>query len=298
MLDHEKIQSLIDNKILTGIKNVSSSGWMTANCPFHSESNPSFGININTGQYNCFACGAGGNSFISFFKKIKRHYGIEFKNDAESLAHSINHHIQNIQIPKKNTNEERKFIMSQKMLDMFVDPSGEYIKERIKNEDIINLFEIKFSKRLNKYFIPIRDKENEMVGYVIRQFSEPKYLYNKDFPKKQTLFGINHIDKKKNVCIITEGPLDVVKSFDNGYRNAIGILGAKMSEEQEKMILRYFDKAIIATDNDKAGKIAMKHCYERLNKKIKVKRFSWITGRKDLGELSKQEMDLELKNLK
>lgn len=30
-------------------------------CPFHKESNPSFGISMKTGEYNCFACGAKGH---------------------------------------------------------------------------------------------------------------------------------------------------------------------------------------------------------------------------------------------
>ncbi|MBQ9298114.1 MAG: AAA family ATPase [Clostridia bacterium] len=30
-------------------------------CPFHSESNPSFGINFKTGAYNCFSCGTSGH---------------------------------------------------------------------------------------------------------------------------------------------------------------------------------------------------------------------------------------------
>lgn len=34
-------------------------------CPFHKESNPSFGINTETGLYNCFSCGAKGH--ISHF---------------------------------------------------------------------------------------------------------------------------------------------------------------------------------------------------------------------------------------
>ena len=42
-------------------------GW-TANmrCPFHDEDRPSFGVNLRTGAFKCFACGAAGGSAIDF----------------------------------------------------------------------------------------------------------------------------------------------------------------------------------------------------------------------------------------
>lgn len=41
-------------------------------CPFHKENNPSFGINMNTGAYHCFACGAKGH--IKNFSNSLRSY--------------------------------------------------------------------------------------------------------------------------------------------------------------------------------------------------------------------------------
>lgn len=41
-------------------------------CPFHKENNPSFGINIETGLYNCFACGAKGH-ISKIAKNLREH---------------------------------------------------------------------------------------------------------------------------------------------------------------------------------------------------------------------------------
>ena len=40
--------------------------WVMMLCPFHDEHNPSFGIHLDHGGYNCLACGVKGNwdSFI------------------------------------------------------------------------------------------------------------------------------------------------------------------------------------------------------------------------------------------
>lgn len=52
-------------------------------CPFHEEKNPSFGANIETGQYKCFSCGATGNA-ITFLAQIK---GIDTKEAWKELNH-------------------------------------------------------------------------------------------------------------------------------------------------------------------------------------------------------------------
>ena len=57
-------------------------------CPFHNDTNSSFSVDLATGKYDCFACGASGN-YIGFiarqdgistkeaFKKILREHGVE-----------------------------------------------------------------------------------------------------------------------------------------------------------------------------------------------------------------------------
>ena len=41
----------------------------TALCPFHNDRNPSFSVNLKSGAYLRFACGACGNSILSFHIK-------------------------------------------------------------------------------------------------------------------------------------------------------------------------------------------------------------------------------------
>ena len=37
-------------------------------CPFHNDTNSSFSVDLNTGKYDCFACGASGN-YIGFIAR-------------------------------------------------------------------------------------------------------------------------------------------------------------------------------------------------------------------------------------
>lgn len=40
--------------------------WISVNCCFHEDSNPSLRLNIQTGAFRCFGCGAKGGSIIAF----------------------------------------------------------------------------------------------------------------------------------------------------------------------------------------------------------------------------------------
>ena len=49
-----------------------SKTWSMILCPFHDDTNPSLGINLNIGCFNCFACGTKGGDLIAFHMKFKK----------------------------------------------------------------------------------------------------------------------------------------------------------------------------------------------------------------------------------
>src|SRR5437764_7490180 len=61
-----------------------SRGWARVRCPFHQpDRNPSFGVNLNSGGFYCFSCGAKGGDVIAF---IMLRDGIAFKEAAVRLG--------------------------------------------------------------------------------------------------------------------------------------------------------------------------------------------------------------------
>lgn len=61
------------------------SGWNDGGlCPLHSDNKPgSFRVNLITGAYKCFACGAAGGDIIAFVMGL---YGLEFLEALTKLA--------------------------------------------------------------------------------------------------------------------------------------------------------------------------------------------------------------------
>ena len=54
-----------------------------ARCCFHDDHHPSLSINLHTGAFKCFACGAHGGDVVAF--QMKR-YHQDFKSAAQSLG--------------------------------------------------------------------------------------------------------------------------------------------------------------------------------------------------------------------
>ncbi|MBR0491176.1 MAG: hypothetical protein IJJ82_03910 [Clostridia bacterium] len=61
-----------------------SNGSLQMCCPFHKESNPSFGINMTTGEYHCFTCGAKGH-ISKFSNNLMVHIVAETIEDIDNF---------------------------------------------------------------------------------------------------------------------------------------------------------------------------------------------------------------------
>jgi len=55
----------------------------TSLCPFHNERHPSFSVNLKSGAFFCFSCGASGGDIIAFH--MKRH-NLNFINACKDLG--------------------------------------------------------------------------------------------------------------------------------------------------------------------------------------------------------------------
>ncbi len=57
--------------------------WAKAICSFHEDHNPSMSINVETGAYRCFACGARGGGVVDFYMQL---HDVDFKTAAKALG--------------------------------------------------------------------------------------------------------------------------------------------------------------------------------------------------------------------
>lgn len=65
-----------------GIKVCEGKEWINVLCPFHAENNPSFGVNMRSGGFNCFGCGVKGGDILSYHQQM---YELTFIQALEAI---------------------------------------------------------------------------------------------------------------------------------------------------------------------------------------------------------------------
>jgi DNA primase len=61
---------------------VNRNGWASAPCPFHEDRTPSLSVNVETGRFRCFGCGAHGD-LVDF---VRQRHGLGFREALRYLG--------------------------------------------------------------------------------------------------------------------------------------------------------------------------------------------------------------------
>lgn len=271
---------------------------VTIYCPFHQNKNtPSFYINKKTGLWQCFnpSCGKKGN-FRQLYRQITgKAYGKNTNLDPAALK-------------KELENSLRPVIADQEITidTLVVDYDSEDAKkkfisfiERGLNIKTLQYFDVCFSEAKSRVVIPVRNASYKIVGLIGRATStdqEPRYLYNTGFKRAVVLFNIQNA-KNYDSVIVVEGSVDAMKVHQAGFPNVVATLGAQVSVQQVKLLKKYFDKIIIFSDNDDAGK-AMKDAIISSCCGKEIYSAEVPEGAKDPGELSVEEIQKSIDNKK
>lgn len=155
-------------------------------------------------------------------------------------------------------------------------------------------------KMYGRAVVPVYDEDYNYVGCVGRTTNDayqPKWINSDKFKKTLYLYGYNITKKyaqKKGALFLVEGQGDVWKLYQSGIKNAAGIFGSHLGEDQ----LIILEKSgvldiVILTDNDAAGEKAALQIKERGGR-----RFNYIRPKfeaKDVGDMTEQEINEVIK---
>jgi len=170
--------------------------------------------------------------------------------------------------------------MSEMAYEFFMSPPGK-MPTNIQKEtvDWYGVFERTWGYYSNRVVIPFFMKE-ELVGFCAidilgrenwlaqhpmkTEDDYKKVLYPSNFLSGNCLFGFDACEKGAELLVITEGARDVMKLAQEGFGNAVAILGSFMSDAQFELITELAPKKIaLMFDGDSAGidttgRVAMK----------------------------------------
>ncbi len=271
-------------------------------CPFHNNTNTySFSINIVNGAWLCFnpSCGESG-SLIDLVKKILN------KNDFQSLRFIMSHANQD----QDSFDEELRAMLedkpdfvefSQQTLDKLYSELGankdarEYFLSRKISEESMHYFKLGYSSNLGMVIVPVHSPDGIPVGLVGRSISDKRFKNSTNLPKNKTMFNIHRAKKIGSNVIIVESAFDAIRIHQAGFPNVVATLGGHISKENISSLNRYFNRIIIMTDADEAGRKLGSNISDRLRNKELL----WASheygkiyphGAKDAGDMSDDEI--------
>lgn len=279
-------------------------------CPFHGDINPSMKIDLVNGTFYCFGCGLSGNAydFVKAAEKDKCLNDLEYllltfkiikSNKIEKIQYIQGNVIDKSPEYYKESLEEAKYYYeSLRTINWkkdeykdIIDHARKYMIDRGFTLNTLNNCKAKYTYNDSyEVIFPMYDNK-KFKGWVCRTTKKDiekkrKYLYNTGFHRRTTLVGDYRGQK---VVYIVEGYMDWLKARQFGIKNAVAILGWKMTQEQEIKLKEEGVQIIIsALDNDEYGRKGTDHLMRRFNK---VVRFAYLKGYKDLGEMSAEQFN-------
>ena len=210
-----------------------------------------FGMRLDNGAYNCFRankCNVQG-SFYDLCKNFNEDYN--FDDD----KYSQNNY-------KRNNTKEKQYKKPEVETNEVSGKVEKYLKKRCFSPETINKCDIK-EKNGNVVYEYYQDGELVLVKY--KTPDKKKKIWIEE-GGKPVLWMMDKCNSEKPL-IITEGEYDAMALIESGINNVVSV---PFGSENFKWInecwdfLEQFEKIILWTDNDEAGKDMLNECIARL----------------------------------
>jgi DNA primase len=117
-----------------------------------------------------------------------------------------------------------------------------------------------------RIMFPLADLRGRVLGFgarAMREEQKPKYLNTSDndvYHKGSHLYGADlarAAATKASEVIVCEGYTDVIALHQAGFKNAVGLMGTALTDEQVGELGRLAQTVLLALDSDSAGQEAM-----------------------------------------
>ncbi len=147
---------------------------------------------------------------------------------------------------------------------------------------------------------PLIDVKDQILGFSGRVLSpaEPKYINTPQTPifdKSKFLFGI-HLSKgeirQKQEAILVEGEMDMMMSYQAGFKNIVSSKGTALTEGQIELLKKYAQNLSLCFDMDLAGDTASRRGIEIADKAGMNIKIIQIPSGKDTAEAVKTDPEI------
>lgn len=228
-------------------------------CPFHSESNPSFGISTDAPYgYNCFGCGATGNigelvAHVLNLPTEAHGYQYLIKNcSPESVLDRPPIDLASIfdKVPVISAYTERD-------VASYVTTEIPYMWRRGFSRNTLSKYEIGYNKREELVIFPVRDSTGKLRFVQTRSTQSKIFDNEKLIEKKDVVYGLYYMlqtGKRFDEIYLVESITDCLACYEGGLV-AGAVMGRVLFMSQIKEIMRAGIKTVnLFFDNDDKGR--------------------------------------------
>lgn len=222
-----------------------------------------------------------------------------------------------------NNNSDKPQWVSEEELDSYRYYHIYWRQRGITDDNIIELFDLGYDKQTDSITFPVRDVDGHCLFVATRKVKQKIFSYPKGVEKP--LYGLYELyymvyakggfgytmngpadgDKEYKVTatmnfptdlFITESMIDCILLWQAGhYAVALNGTGSELQYWQlRKLPVRHF---ILATDNDKAGRLAKDKIRQNVKGKL-ITKIEFPEDIKDIGDLGKAKRFNDIKNIK
>lgn len=266
--------------------------WALCPSPKHRDSDPSWSINLDTGDHFCFSCGWGGN-FLWLTMCVLQ----EKPEEAEEWIRKRG----GIMVARKKLRGERAYEKKKPIevteadLALFEQRIPKWaLDERDLIQEACEEYGILWDPRHDYWILPIRDPDTGQL----RGWQEKGDGHFDNYPaymeKDDTLFGYHLLE---DVAYLEESPLDCVRLRTYGVNGAVSGYGVHISDQQMDLIVDKVETLYVCLDNDKAGRKKEADLWDRYRGQVRMFFANYDhTDKKDHGEMTPEEIEYSLEN--
>ena len=301
----EEILTLLKLSLTNGkLKDIENKGDdILVTCPHHDgghEKTPACNIYIGNdtklpyGYFNCFVCGEKG-SFLKFVAEcfdapesyakawLLKNFGGELVAKNLFMGEPI----------VLNRNKGIKKHLDESILYQY-QTWNPYLAKRKLSREICELFKVRYDPKYRQVIFPAYDMNGNLVMLTKRSIDTKSFYLDKDVEKP--VYCLDYIMKNNiKTVLITEGPFDCLTGWEYGFPT-IATFG-KISDYQIEQINKSCINIIYAAfDNDAAGRSFLETLKRKLTKRIIIIETKFPAWRKDLNDLTKEELQEIIKN--
>lgn len=272
-------------------------------CPFHKgtgKTPQNFSINRNSGLWICFSRKCGSGDIVKFVQKKENCGVLDAKRlIAKRFSYSDGHSWSSLtrsSVYGGLSKPEGPLLRLQWPGNLSLIPFNHpFLAKRPVSATAAMHFRlaVDFSD-LSWVWFPVY-QSRKLRGFTKRSiFKKPlkKWRHIPGLQVSRLLYGYDNAIESPWV-IVTEGPLDAIRFWDLGFKNAVSLFGTTLGRTQKAIIKSKWRKILVAMDGDEPGRDAAASIAEQLKGRADYLGVLTFPGDKDPGDLTSKEEFLE-----